>query len=596
MKGKGLLLSLSSLTLLVCVGIKPALNMVSADEETSSMPSNWNVSYADDDGNSITSPYLKASAYKDSQRGNSLMMYRRISSYNLTCSSSSFAASSDTSYKLTFFYKSDCLHDDENKISASIIENKNDGTTSMAEVISAKGRQGSWKSFSGYYTTSNKCENLVITFSSYGMGDFFVNSVSLKGKPAPSTFFNDYGMETVKEDQGEAFSELSSSYLSDDAYRGERSIKLTNQGFRTNFAELPAGEYELKFKYKHDYEDGSRLSIRLDNVSFDGTSRAWYGTPVSSSGTGGGWSSYSYKFKKLNEGETNFCSINYIKIFSYGTFLIDDLEVIGSDNFNFVVGGSFEGYDVDGVSFNGSTGIVKDTDDSLVYAGSYDGIHGSNEPSLTFDCSKLNLTIGNTYTLTYQYRGGFYETASAYYGSTKIYTGSMTDTWANASASFVAEEGKNIRIKFCASSPRMAYIRNVSLLDSDNNECMTLGIKEYSSTGGDETDSFPYGGFDYDFPSNPDDSSSITSSEDENFSRETKDSEEESSSSRIDYGTSSDASNGSNNSSSGEVNPSNRDNGSNSALTGLTIGLLAVASVGLAVAIFALIRGKKHGK
>ena len=609
MKGTGLLLTLSSFSMLFCIGLKPSANFTHAEEVASTMPANWSYQAFDEEGNAIENPLMSASAYNDAKLGNSLKMTKMVSAYTLTCSSDYFAAAKDNSYKLTFLYRSDCLDDDENRISASIKERKSDNSLATAEVAYSKGRIGNWTEFSGYYTTSTTCESLMVSFSSTGMGEFFISDVSLVGKPAPTTFYNDYGTEAA-EDAGnsQGFKMLSSSFLSDDAHSGERSIKLTNQGFRTNFNELPTGEYELRFKYKHDFEAGNRVSIRMDSTPFayDLTNatdfpkgRSFYAEEISDAGTGGGWATYSYKFRKIDEynngvRDSLFCSINYIKIFAYGTYLFDDLEIVGSDNFNYIIGGSFEGYDVNGLSFNGTSGIVKNTDGTLVLAGSQDGMFSKDMPSVTISNEKLHLTPGNTYTLKYQYRGGWgSEVASAYYGDTKIYTGSISDNgWTDASASFVAEEGKNIKIIFCNNSSRFAYVQGISVLDSENNECMDATIKEYSSTDGDNINSFPYGEFDYEFPSNPDDSSIPSSSEDETFSRETRESEEEDESSKWSETNSNESIDGSDN----QSHPSNQNNGSSSALTGVTIGLLVVATIGLAVAIFALVRGKKHDK
>lgn len=599
MKGKRLLLGLSTLGLLFAAGIRPSQNMLLAEEasSSSSMPEHWSSSTLDDNNSPIVSPYLSASAYKDSSKGNSIRMSRRISAYTLSVSSSSFEAKKDTAYKLAFFYRSDCLHDEENKVTASLIETKDDGSTVSTEVISANGRESNWKQLNGYYTTSSQCASLVMVFSCYGMGDFFINGPSLAGKPAPSTFFGNFGIENKTEDSGN-FQPLTASNLSDDAYSGERSIKLTDQGFRTNFDELPAGDYELRFKYKHDYEDGSRLSLRIDNVTSDGTKRLWYADPVGPNGTGGGWSTYSYKFKKLplNSGD-KYCAINYIKIFSHKTFYIDDLEILNSSNFNYVAGGSFEGYDIENISLSGATGIVKDHDGSLVYAGSYDSVLGTSvEPSLKVETSNFDLTIGNTYTLKYQYRGGYFETASAYYGSDKIYTGNYSEDWTDVSVDFVASEGKDLKLQFCTSSPRTAYIRNISITDTAEVEKMPEVIKEYDSSAGESIDSFPYGDMKTDEPETSESgetSSSSSESEETSFSQETRSEEQEESTSKP--SSSSQPSTSSSEPSSENQNSSSGDSTATKALLGVTIAMLTVATAGLATAIVIMIRGRKNG-
>ncbi|MCI7213130.1 MAG: hypothetical protein MR467_03140, partial [Bacillales bacterium] len=194
--------------------------------------------------------------------------------------------------------------------------------------------------------------------------------------------------------------------------------------------------------------------------------------------------------------------------------------------------------------------------------------------------------------LKYKYRGGFYETASAYYGTTKIYTGSMSDDWTDVSVDFVAAEETNIKLLFCASSPRTAYIKTISITDTENVEKLPEVIKEYNSTEGEAVESFPYGNFEYDFPPTPEDSSSsLSTSEETSFTQETK----PDISSSEQSGSSGSVSSNPDSSSEGESHPSNEKSTATAALTGTTIAMLTVSTVGLAIAIYALIRGKKNG-
>ena len=54
MRGKGLLLGLSSLGLLFAAGFKPTESIVKAEEVASSMPAYWSLSILDDSNNPIT--------------------------------------------------------------------------------------------------------------------------------------------------------------------------------------------------------------------------------------------------------------------------------------------------------------------------------------------------------------------------------------------------------------------------------------------------------------------------------------------------------------------------------------------------------------
>lgn len=578
-------LSLAALHSVSCLSLSGVFDVRGEGEETSSMPQGWTFQTLDDAGeNPVTSPYLSSYAYKDSQKGNSLKLSRRVSAYQLFATSEYFDALPNTSYKVEFSYRTDCLDDDENLLTITVMEKLSDGSILSSDVASEKGRQSIWASSSGYYVTSETCTGLSVKVSSSGYGDFYVADMTLKGRPSPSSNLMNYTLISGAEDTG-TLSPLKQSALSDDCYAGEKALRLSTQGIKMKLGFLPVGIYELKFKYKHAAEPGSYGRVRLDNVTLDGT-RLWYGDAVSSNDTNGTWASYSYRFQKS---ATVSCDIQWFHIYFNGTYLIDELGLYDEEGYNYVPDGGFEGYDMDGISLVGNASIVKNLDGTFNYAGVYTTWSGSATPKIVYSREAMDLENGKTYTLSYTYRNGYGSNfGGVNYGETTLVDSvSISETWQTKTVDFVADSSSSL--SFCLGQgwgERLGYLKDISVKDSDGVECILAQVKEHVTDPADIGDNiFPYGQFDYAFP---DDSSSSSYSED-TYSGETRSESSSSSSSSSSPAADSSSQNGG-----GSDQDGDSFNGANLAL-GLSVVFTVIATGGLVTSIVLLARkGKKH--
>ncbi len=589
MRNKGLsLLLLSFTTLSIGLSLSDGLASVKAvADETSSLPEGWSVETLDDSGtNPVTSAYLTASAYNDSVKGNSLKLSRRVSAYQLLATSDYFTASADTYYKMEFSFRTECLNDDENVFAVTVLEKLADGSILSSEVSRLTGRHSVWEATSGYYSTSEDCQSLAVRVSASGYGDFFVTDMTLKGRPSPAMSLMNFAMTDVEDDRTSC-TRLKPSGLTDDCYAGEKALKLSDNGFFMKLGFLPVGFYNLKFKYKHSAEAGSFGRIRLDNVSVDGT-RLYYADGVPSNDTNGEWAEYKYRFQKS---ATVSCDISWMEMFFYGTYIIDELGIYDSEGYNYIPDGSFEGYDLPGISLEGNVGIAKNGDGSLNYAGCYGTFNGNASPKIVYDATTMNLEAGQTYTLSYECRNGYGSNfGSATYGTSKLVNSvANKETWTSTSVDFVAIEGASLSFSLGDGwGERLGYLKDISVKDSAGNECLVSYPKEHVTDESEIGENiFPYGKFDYTFP-DPDPSSS--SSED-SYSGETR-SEEESSSS---IWSSSQGDSSSPSSQKDGSSDSSTDAMVNATLT-ISIVLAVLAAGGLITSIALLIKGKKHAK
>lgn len=587
MRNKGLAALLLSGTALAVASplFKGSTNVLAAGIEGTSLPSGWTLKTLDDSGlNEVTTPYLTGVAYKDSLKGNSLKLSRKQSAYKLHALSDSLAAEADTSYKIEFFYRNECLDDPENILSVTVLETLTDGSTVSAVAASKSGRNSVWTSVSGYYSTSVDCESLQIRIAAEGYGDFYVNGITLKGRPAPFVPVSNYTMMDVEDK--EPFYSLNVSQLTDDCYRGERALALDNSGFRTCIGFLPVGFYTMKFRYKS--VAGQRISVRLDNVTMAGV-RSWNGAPVT--GTTEGWAEYSYRFQKS---ATVACDISWFGIYAYGDYTIDDLAIYDDNGFNYVTNGTFEGYDLDGINLIGNASISEDKDGALSYSGSYNNFHLNREAAVELDSSSMNLEEGKRYTLSYDVMNGYGDSCGvASYNGVAITSGvggTPPEAWARKEGQFTAVGGKSLSLSLGQMGvPRVCYIRNVSIKDEEGNECAVpqpkVHVTDESQVG---ENIFNAGSFDYTFPENPESSSSIFS--DDSFD---EDSSSDSSSSIWNPSTSS-SSTSSSKANEDKSEETNSNSGSDALIIGIGATLIALATGGLAVSLVFLLKGKKH--
>lgn len=564
-------------------------NALFAQEETTSMPTGWAIKTLDEEGkNPVVTPYLSGSAYRDSTKGNSLKLSRRVSSYKLCAESSYFQVSTNTSYKIEFSYRTECLDDDENVFVVTVFEKLSDGSILSGEVARKKGRQSVWADGSGYYATSENCESLMVEVCALGYGDFYVTDMTLKGRPSPITSLMNFALIEGNENS-ESYSELKASDLTDDCYAGEKALALSNQGVKMKLGFLPVGTYELRFKYKHAAEAGSKGSVRLDNVSMSGT-RVWYADEVSGNTTNGSWADYAYKFQKS---ASVSCDISWFQLYFYGTYMIDDLGIYDSKGYNYVPDGSFEGYDLPDIALQGNVGLAMNSDGSLNYAGCFTTYLKNAAPKVTLGPSALNVKEGETYTLSYETRNGYGSGfGGVTYGETALVSSAPnSEDWQSQTATFTGVKDASMTFSLGEGwGERLGYLKGISIKDDEGKECLISSPKIHVTDDSEIGDNvFPYGQFDCDFPS---EDSSISYSED-SYPGESRSESPLSSESRA-SSSEAQSSSASSSSSAPSSSPEGSDDSLPKAMLGVGIGLTVLAAGGLTASLIMLIKGKRH--
>lgn len=586
-----LLLSLLSLSSVSLMGISQNPTLVQAEEAPATLPDGWNVATLDEGGAPIVTDYLDATAYKDTSKENSLKLYRRQAGGILKAYSTAFVASPNTSYKVEAFLRSDCLDDEENHLILEASEEKIDGSVVNSTIFDMKGRQNGWKNVYGYFQTSTECSTVTLNVYAEGYGDFFVSDLAMRGAPAPNYFFNTMFTETDV-NQASNYGKMTPSWLSDDAYTGEKSLHLNNTGIRVNLTFVPCvlnKKYKMRFRTKNTNSTSNKLIYYFDHYDYNTKVRRWYfnGGFITVSNTE--WTTYECDFT-LDTG-TEFTHLTWINIFAEQEWWIDDIEILDEDGFNYFIDGGFEAYDYSGFNCDGMVGFAKNSDGEFVIGGAYSSNFGTvKSGSMTLTNEQLGLEIGKTYTLSYENRLGYPsgQNGFAFYGNDKIVSHNYSQEWEQLMGSFVATEGSDLRIQFSSFSSYASFVRNISVKDEAGVEHAKCSVKEHVSSGDLGENEFPYGNFAYAFPEIPDQSSS---SNGETFSRETEESVSTPAGSAP-QGTSSqtpppDASN--------DRGPNSENEGTSAAVAlPIAISILAVSTAGLAVSIILLLRGKKH--
>lgn len=605
MRNKGiffLLLSVLTFSPLSTLSSELYLTKANKEETVSALPKGWDVEILDDAGtNPIETPYLSASAFNDPSKGNSLKLSRQISAYQLHANSEFFIAQPSQEYKIDFLYRNDCLDDDENVFAVSVIEKKIDGTTIKGEISSINGRYSSWSSFYGYYSSSNDCQSLSIQVSASGFGDFFVSNIEIKGAPSPFYTLKNFGLcKGEPYDSSNTFTALKASDLVDDASSGEKALKITDKAVALRLGFLPIGQYELKFKYKHQASLGTYMNIRLDNISMDGQQK-WYAIQNFQNDTNGQYLEFSYKFQR-SAALANSCHITYMGIQCVGTWLLDDLGIYDEERNNYVPDGSFEGYDFSGISLEGNVGICKNSNGGLNFAASYKSYANVGNSIITISPDAINLKAGKKYIFSFETRNGSGKFGKATYGSQTLIDSltaqNNSSNWIKSKSDvFYLEEGASLIVSLCLTEPTnydyLGYLRNISIIDYyTKEECLNFEIKEHITDPSQLGDNiFPFGKFEYTFPEPGGDSSS--SSEDI-FEPDISSSEDSSSSSSSSSFPSTNSSSSSSINGSDDLNK-NKEEAEKTAKATLGVGITVVvlASGGFIVALLLLLKGIK---
>ena len=469
-----------------------------------------------DRGFTYESENLHVLATEKGRTGNALHLKREKADGELVMYSYAFDVKADQNYVIGAFVKSLCTQTANNKVTFKVKEQGANGSVigdEHAVLNSVDGRRDKWTETTFSYKTSTSAKTLVLKICAEGVGDFYVDDITVKSSNA-GVNSETYRMIGVgndgKTEDPASMPVLSGVNLSSDSFDGDgKSLKLNhNDVYKTVFGILPHGKtYNLSFKYKNTSGGtADRMSIRLDNVTTEGK-RVWYAAPVNSTaGTPDTeWQTYNYKFTAV-AGQTD---ISWIGIASYGGYLIDELSITGTDEdgatMQYIVNGSFSGAYLEGYTYGGNYNVAKQTDETYVFASSAatkddgTGARGYLKP----DVSKL--VAGTEYTLSFDYRSGGSEAGSVFYGNgwgdaeenlkdICTLTQATIASWTHKEVKFTAREGSHFEIYGDAGICWPTYFRNFSIKDAAGNEFIenkTL-VAPGAVLGENE---FPYGTF-----------------------------------------------------------------------------------------------------
>lgn len=469
-----------------------------------------------DRGFSYESENLHVLATENGRTGNALHLKREKADGELVMYSYAFDVKAEQNYIIGAFVKSLCAQTANNKVTFKVKEQGANGSVigdEHAVLNSVDGRRDKWTETTFSYKTSTSAKTLVLKICAEGVGDFYVDDITVKSSNA-GVNSETYRMIGVgndgKTEDPASMPVLSGVNLSSDSFDGDgKSLKLNhNDVYKTVFGILPHGKtYNLSFKYKNTSGGtADRMSIRLDNVTMEGK-RVWYAAPVNSTaGTPDTeWQTYNYKFTAV-AGQTD---ISWMGIASYGGYLIDELSITGTDEdgatMQYIVNGSFSGAYLEGYTYGGNYNVAKQTDETYVFASSAatkddgTGARGYLKP----DVSKL--VAGTEYTLSFDYRSGGSQAGSVFYGNgwgdaeenlkdICTLTQATIASWTHKEVKFTAREGSHFEIYGDAGICWPTYFRNFSIKDAAGNEFIenkTL-VAPDAVLGENE---FPYGTF-----------------------------------------------------------------------------------------------------
>ena len=445
-----------------------------------------------DRGYSYESENLHVLATEKGRTGNALHLKREKADGELVMYSYAFDVKAEQNYIIGAFVKSLCAQTANNKVTFKVKEQGANGSVigdEHAVLNSVDGRRDKWTETTFSYKTSTSAKTLVLKICAEGVGDFYVDDITVKSSNAgvnSETYrMIGVGNDGASEDPA-SMPVLSGVNLSSDSFDGDgKSLKLNhNDVYKTVFGILPHGKtYNLSFKYKNTSGGtADRMSIRLDNVTTAGV-RAYYAAPVNSTaGTPDTeWKTYNYEFTAV-AGQTD---ISWMGIASYGGYLIDELSITGTDEdgatMQYIVNGSFSGAYLEGYTYGGNYNVAKQTDETYVFASSAatkddgTGARGYLKP----DVSKL--VAGTEYTLSFDYRSGGSQAGSVFYGNgwgdaeenlkdICTLTQATIASWTHKELKFTARDGSHFEIYGDAGICWPTYFRNFSIKDAAGNE------------------------------------------------------------------------------------------------------------------------------
>lgn len=291
-------------------------------------------------------------ATKNGRTGNAMEIERKKATDELWVSSYSFAVKPDTEYNISSFVKTTdsscklvwCVKElDEN--GNDVTDSATNGSTQYIDRYSFGGKYDNWTETSFTRKTEATTKKMILRIRAEGTGIINIDDLTVE-KVYTNTI--SYRMMAIGNDGSSenpaTYNVVTAKNLSDDSSDEDGKSLLLNDHdvFMPSFGILPHDvNYRLSFKYKRlSNGSGDRLSIYLDNMD-QSINRRW-GADGVSGGSTTEWTSYSYEFY-APAGGTNRpdrIDISYMRITSYGSYLIDELE-INSVN-EYVLNGSFE--------------------------------------------------------------------------------------------------------------------------------------------------------------------------------------------------------------------------------------------------------------
>ncbi len=268
---------------------------------------------------------------------------------------------------------------------------------------------------------------------------------------------------------------IASSDLSSDAHTGFSSLKLEdNNTLGIRFGYSAVGGYTFSFWAKNLASGASKtsFSIRFDNYTgSDEESRAYY-AKMSVTETVDGWSHYSYSFERLVSSRPS------MSLTSYGSWLIDDIELTDANGVNYVMDGDFETTEMMDYQLV-NAGMAKQSDGSVIIgfssfnceynaenasSGGYNEAYFQIKPtanvesmSVSFDyCGKkvgvMNRNGYETLSYTNDANDGLWKTYSGTFAKPGLSTSDIYFGHANVGWNYIT------------------YVKNISFKDASGNE------------------------------------------------------------------------------------------------------------------------------
>lgn len=453
---------------------------------------------------------LHVLATTEGKNGNALHLKRDKADGELVMYSYAFDVKPDQNYVIGAYLKSICLQSANNKVYFKVKEQSDNGTVVGDENevrLTVNGRYDNWTERTFSYKTSTSAKTLILKICAEGVGDFYVDDITVKESNAGinSVLYRmqsigkttDGATDDPSENGKNNMSVLTSANIYNDSSDGDNASLLINDGeiFKTNFSALDASKtYRLSFKYKM-LETGSenRLSIRMNHCDIGSTTNKFYAG--FSGGSADQWTAYSLDFAP--EGESTFG----LAMQAYAKYAIDELKIVcldEDDKMQFIVNGSFSGAYLEGYKYGDNFNIAKQEDGSTVFVagnGSYDNTFGARG---YFVIPVTGLTAGQEYTVSYDYRfnGASWAGYVVYCNGQEVksYTG-PAKTWTNDSFTFTAKDNNEIKFYGTSSYFWTTYWKNITVKDSAGNVYNTnRDLVAPEVVLGENV--FPYGTFD----------------------------------------------------------------------------------------------------